>query len=230
MEGQISPAYCPYGYTGYRYRVCENSKLSDIHDELCVLKAPKNLHYKSDSFQFLKDVPSTTDLPSYSNIIDSFFLYGEEQLPSGLSLNPLTGEINGTPLVEIMNKILSIIGQNKEGRTYTRITLNVEQGYCEADSRFVRTKAGESASFLCASLGNYIGVQTRRCKATAMGVEWGKTEGMCVSVLSLVVLIVMIIVMIVLFVILIMRIRKIKMKNASKKLKKVCSKKQQRNV
>ena len=230
MEGQISPAYCPYGYTGYRYRVCENSKLSDIHDELCVLKAPKNLHYKSDSFQFLKDVPSTTDLPSYSNIIDSFFLYGEEQLPSGLSLNPLTGEINGTPLVEIMNKILTIIGQNKEGMTYTRITLNVEQGYCEADSRFVRTKAGESASFLCASLGNYIGVQTRRCKATAMGVEWGKTEGMCVSVLSLVVLIVMIIVMIVLFVILIMRIRKIKMKNASKKLKKVCSKKQQRNV
>ena len=209
-NGSVSPAACPYGYAGYRYRECLNGQLSAIHDEFCELKAPKHLKYEASSFHFFIDASSSTGLPHYTNLIHQFSIYGGKQLPLGLALDPQSGEISGVPEVEWANETFVVLGENSKGSTFTRITIKVEQGYCEADSVFERTKAGECAVHVCGSQGKYMGMKKRKCEATTSGGKWSHTEGICVSIFSVVVLILLVVILGLLVVALLIRIRRTK--------------------
>ena len=208
-SGHVSPAVCPYGYSGYRYRMCQGNEFSAVCDELCVLKSPKNLKYETSKFRFFVDAVSSTGLPQFSNIIDKFSIHSSEPLPSGLSLNEATGEIRGVPLAESESKVFVVWGENPKGVTFTEITIQVEQGYCEAELVFARTRAGESAVYMCATQGNFVGMERRKCEVTAMGGKWGRIEGFCVSIFSLVMLIVMSIALVILLIVLFARVRRI---------------------
>ena len=220
-NGSVSPAACPYGYAGYRYRECLNGQLSAIHDEFCELKAPKHLKYEASSFHFYIDASSSTGLPHYTNLIHQFSIYGGKQLPLGLALDPQSGEISGVPEVEWANETFVVLGENSKGSTFTRITIKVEQGYCEADSVFERTKAGECAVHVCASQGKYIGMKKRKCEATTSGGKWSHTEGICVSIFSVVVLILLVVILGLLVVALLIRIRRTKKQGKKRRSRKM---------
>lgn len=220
-NGSVSPAACPYGYAGYRYRECLNGQLSAIHDEFCELKAPKHLKYEASSFHFFIDASSSTGLPHYTNLIHQFSIYGGKQLPLGLALDPQSGEISGVPEVEWANETFVVLGENSKGSTFTRITIKVEQGYCEADSVFERTKAGECAVHVCGSQGKYIGMKRRKCEATTSGGKWSHTEGICVSIFSVVVLILLVVILGLLVVALLIRIRRTKKQGKKKRSRRM---------
>ena len=219
-NGSISPAACPYGYAGYRYRECLNGELSEIHDEMCELKLPKNLKYEANSFSFFIDAPSSTGLPRYTNLIDQFSIYGEQQLPLGLTLDSNSGVISGVPEVEWENATFVVLGENAKGFTFTRISIQVEQGYCEADSEFERTKTGEYAVYACSSQGKYLGERKRKCEATTRGGKWSSIEGSCISIFSIVVMILLMVILGILVVVLFVRIRQARRQEKRRKLPK----------
>ena len=64
-EGQISVSACPAGYTGYSYRTCADGELGEVEMDHCAYKAPTKVRYPRSSFHFVKDIPVTTEQPTY---------------------------------------------------------------------------------------------------------------------------------------------------------------------
>lgn len=205
-EGEMSPAECDYGYSGYAYRLCQNGTLSEVHTDRCTPKVPDYLTYAKERFIFYRDLPSTTGKPSFENLIDQFYLKEGDQLPEGLVLNNRTGEIEGTPLSVVKQSVVTVCGENTKGVTETEVVFMVRQGECEPDGLFMRTTAGTTAVIDCALKGSYVGQQQRVCKLGENGGEWQKPTGVCMSIVLIVVLVVIAVVVVVVLLVFIVRV------------------------
>ena len=94
-NGEISPSRCPKGYYGYSYRVCNEGQFSEIQLDRCYLQIPSNIHYSSSHYLFVVGNTMSTGIPTVTGIVTSWYIGEGLQLPDGLTINSLTGEILG---------------------------------------------------------------------------------------------------------------------------------------
>ena len=207
-EGEISPAFCGYGFRGYSYRECHNGQLSEIKMDKYEYKVPVNLMYDSDRYTLVMNTQVSIAAPTYDNIIDRFFFGETTIIPEGLSLNEKTGAITGIPTEELGLKSLTIYGENPKGVVSTIITLSVRKGECKADGDFPKTFVGETAVYQCSQGGNYIGTQKRACVLGTKDGEWQKTQGTCLSTVLIIVLVLVVVVVLAIVIFFVIRMNK----------------------
>ena len=205
-EGQISPAMCEEGFTGYMYRECSNGQLGEPRNDRCRYKVPLNLIYPQSTYEFVVGTSRTTSVPTYDNIITEFSV--DRPLPTGLTLNKETGEISGIPTVElaITERPFTITGSNPSGAVRVEIAIYVRKGQCRADGFFPTTVVGETAVYDCANQGNYIGTQKRACVLGATDGEWEKPSGACLAIFTIIILVVVVIIIVAVVILLLIRI------------------------
>ena len=216
-EGQISPALCGYGFTGFSYRNCTNGELSEPHNENCNYLFPENLEYSAAVYPFVKDVKSTTKVPVFDNIITEFYVAGDTPLPEGLALNNVTGEISGTPVNVTDSTVYTIVGKNPSGAVSAQIAISVQVGTCVAEEVFPKTEVGNEVVYQCSDQGYYIGSKKRTCYLGESNGVWTKTSGFCMSIMVLVVIIIVVIIVVVVIVLALVKVNK--KKSATKGVK-----------
>ena len=204
-EGQQSPGPCPNGYTGYSYRLCTGGTLGEVNNEKCTYRTPGRIRYRSNRFVFVLGIPSTTEAPSYMNIITNWYIDEGVQLPAGLTLNKETGVISGTPTDVSDVASYVIFGENPDGAGSATIQISVRKGRCNAEGVFPVTEVDQVATYECSMQGSYVGTQKRACVLGAQDGEWQKASGFCMSVAAIVILIVVAIVVILVVVLILMR-------------------------
>lgn len=209
-EGEISPSTCGYGYHGYSYRVCTNGVLGEVMMDRCIHKLPANLVYEESYFTLVIDTQVSIAAPSYDNIIEQFYLDVNEVLPEGLVLDSKTGAITGVPKEELLRREFDIFGSNGSGVTRTSISLSVRKGECKPEGQFHKVQVGETAIFECSSKGAYVGTESRKCLLGSKDGEWQKTQGVCISIVTITVIIVVAILLILVVIFIIVRSRKTK--------------------
>lgn len=207
-EGQISPSLCPEGFNGYAYRMCANGTLGEVRMENCKYKVPTMIHYQSTRFDFVRDIVSSTDKPTYRNIITRWFLDDGVHLPQGLLLDETTGEIYGVPVEESALLSFIIRVENPSSAAYVEIQISVRKGRCNAEGVFPSLDVGEVAEYRCSEKGHSIGVQKRACVLGEKDGEWQKTTGLCVSTFTIVIAVGIVIAVVMNVVFLFMRMRK----------------------
>ena len=220
-NGQISPGVCSEGYRGYTYRECNGGTFSPIKTDKCVYKEPAKLSYASQRYMFIRDVNSATDVPTYLNIIEEFYLSEGTFLPAGLVLNTKTGQITGTPTDVADLAAYTIYGKNPSGVTYTAVNIQVRIGECQAEGVFPKTEVGKVAEYDCALQGSYVGTQKRACVLGKENGEWQKATGFCVSVPILIMIVLVVIMIIIVVIFFMMRIRKKAKAVGGKKVKAI---------
>ena len=184
-EGQISPASCPYGYSGYSYRICANGVLGEVKSELCALRVPQNLMYREKSFSFVMNTLSSSGEPSYEFIIQEFSFKGLP-LPEGMELNQRTGEISGVPTQLQDVESYTIVGSNEKGSVATVISIMVRLGSCPAYGPYSQTLVGNTEKCDCRQLGSYVGSKSRRCVLGDTDGVWERERGVCIPIIVLV--------------------------------------------
>lgn len=208
-EGQLSPAVCPYGRTGYLYRLCQGGQLSDVHSERCLYKLPLNLTYGVEAITVVKDVEMQPLTPSFENLITRFNISdavgANSALPEGLNLDPVTGVISGIPTALVENLLVEIVGENPAGIVSTRFLLTVRKGRCVAEGKWSTTPVGLEAVYECQAGGNFIGTQKRQCLLGKKDGEWQAETGVCVPIVLIVVVAIVVVVIIVVVIIIIIR-------------------------
>ena len=196
-DGQISPAPCPEGFRGYAYRVCTGTTFGEVHLDKCSYKLPDKLTYTSTRLSFVKDTHVTSARPSYVNIIEEFYMAEGTQLPTGLTLNSRTGQIEGVPTEITGVRLYTIYGKNPTGATMTTVPIEVRVGECLPEDVFPLMEVGKTYTYDCAMKGSYIGTITRECKLGAEDGEWQKKSGMCVPTALIWVLVIVVVVVII---------------------------------
>ena len=126
-------------------------------------------------------------------------------LPSGLSLDPITGVISGRTISVFDSMSFTVRGKNPKGETLTVINISSRKGYCAPDGVFERTDVGKIAEYDCAMKGSYVGTQKRACVLGKVDGEWQKASGFCMPVMVIVLLVIIVIVVIVVVVMMLMR-------------------------
>ena len=215
-EGQISPSSCPDGYRGYSYRECSNGQLGEVKMEQCVQKVPENLVYSTTRYNFIIDIPATTVQPTYTNIVEHFYIDEGIILPEGLTLDETTGVISGIPSSKMSATTFTIYAENQSGVTSATISITVKKGTCLPDDVFPMTEVGVTYTYDCAMQGSYVGSRKRTCVLGATDGEWQKASGFCMSIGTIVILVIVAIIVVDLVVMVLWRMAKKKATAGSK--------------
>ena len=128
------------------------------------------------------------------------------KLPAGLTINPTTGAISGTPTTIQDLETYRVYAKNSRGVVYADVSIQVRKGVCPADSVFEITEVGKTFVYECSKQGAYVGTQSRKCVLGATDGEWQKASGFCMSIVLIVVLIVIAIIIIAAIVFVLIRI------------------------
>ena len=187
----------------------------------CTQKIPRAIRYRSSRMVFVMNTQVSSGLPSYENIIERWYIDEGVNLPAGLTLNELTGEISGIPTSVEDLSVFVIYGENKSGAASVEITLSVRKGQCLAEGLFPSTDVGEVAVYDCAMQGSYVGTQKRSCILGTEDGVWEKASGFCISIATIVILVVIAIIVIAIVILILVRISKKKHAVGGVKGKKV---------
>lgn len=160
-SGEFSPGPCPGNMTGVAKRACFNGVFDAINYKHCKYIPPYNLTYPSSSYLFYVGIPATTSLPQYLYYIENFSVI--QELPKGLHINKITGEIFGIPDHSINKSEYWIFGTNSDGYDKTNITIKIKFGYCfcPEDQKFLLLNTKEWSS--CSLYGTGWGYVRRHC-------------------------------------------------------------------
>lgn len=90
-----------------------------------VVPAPSNFTFGSNNYVFTQYTPITPIQPSVSGSDVRFKMVTGSTLPSGLTLDPISGKISGTPLVPSSRTTYTISAYNSTGSTEISIDITV---------------------------------------------------------------------------------------------------------
>ena len=90
-----------------------------------VVPAPSNLVFTGSNFVFTQYTPISPIRPTVSGADVRFRMAPGSTLPSGLTLDPITGEISGTPLIPSARTTYTVSAYNSTGSTEFSIDMTV---------------------------------------------------------------------------------------------------------
>ena len=105
VNGATSTRPCEMYYVGHYQRKCQNGVYGP-EENLCLADVPKFFNYTTRLLDLVTGSPMTPLIPTVIGAEYRFKV--TPPLPSGLSLNPVTGEISGTPVIEIPSRIYRV--------------------------------------------------------------------------------------------------------------------------
>ena len=73
--------------------MCENGESGEIHMEKCVYERPRNIHYGKSEYELVVGIESRIEKPKYENIVTKRRMSEGMELPMGLVLDELSGDI-----------------------------------------------------------------------------------------------------------------------------------------
>ncbi|KAK8798721.1 hypothetical protein WA158_007805 [Blastocystis sp. Blastoise] len=173
-EGGFSFQECANGYTGIQRRLCTAGVFGEVQ-QLCTLVAPTNLAYAGSPYTYHKNVPVSL-AATVTGAALTFTI--DPALASGLSINPSTGVISGTPLANSALTTYTVTATNTTGSVTTTIMIQVDTASCAADGTWPITEAGQQATLACLDTINYEGSRTRLCQVSYPAV-WGSVVDGC---------------------------------------------------
>ena len=173
-RGATASLNCPANQTGTRTRLCQNIDNPVWAQEVntCVYSAP-TISYSPNSITVNINNPITTLTPVTTGYITSYEV--SPSLPSGITLNTVTGVISGTPVVAIGTSSFIITARNANAAGTTTISITVNNPQCAADGVWPVTALGQTATISCTDT-NKEGNQMRTCSASGV---WGAVVDNC---------------------------------------------------
>lgn len=121
LENGISEGPCPDGYTGsISYRCTAGEFVEEARQ--CIPAAPKDLAYPEDTYDLMTK-ESYEIVPTFVGFDVTFTSL--PSMPSGLTLNPSTGVISGTPTAEQIATRYMILCKNDGGNDQVDIKISV---------------------------------------------------------------------------------------------------------
>ena len=81
------------------------------------------------------------------------------ELPMGLILDEMSGEITGIPLVESDKQLYRIMGENGDGAGWVEIEIMVRRGVCRGEGLYREVEVGRVVSVECSGNGLYVGYE-----------------------------------------------------------------------
>ncbi|KAK8794614.1 hypothetical protein WA158_001595 [Blastocystis sp. Blastoise] len=174
IEGSYSFKECPIEYTGIQRRLCTAGIFGGIQ-RLCTAVVPRDFSYIGSPFTYHKNIP--VSLPP--NIVGAELTFTiDPVLPNGLTINPSTGVISGTPTTNSDITTYTINATNAGGSVSTTIMIYINLVLCTSEDNWPLTEIGQEASLPCEDPINYEGSRTRLCKVGYPGV-WGSVINNC---------------------------------------------------
>ena len=137
--------------------MCDNGVLGEIHMDKCAY----DIHYLKSIFEFVVGIESRTE--KYENIVTNWRMSGGMELRMGLSLDELSGEISGIPLVESDKRMYRITGENRDGVGSVEIEIMARRGVCKGEGYYREVEVGGEVSVDCSGNGLYTGYEKKRC-------------------------------------------------------------------
>ena len=122
LNGDASYANCPALYTGHYIRFCQDGVFSDVQDD-CHAMAPTGFSYPEKSFTFHMKKAITPVQPTI--IAAGYQVTVFPSLPEGLTLDPATGIISGTPMALRDRTIHTVTVKNEGGKRTEEISIEV---------------------------------------------------------------------------------------------------------
>jgi len=86
-------------------------------------KTPTNLQYAQPTIAAVQGIAIATDMPAVTGTVAGFTV--SPALPAGLSLNPSTGAISGTPTAVTSSATYAVTASNSAGSATTTLTISV---------------------------------------------------------------------------------------------------------
>ena len=114
----------------------------------CAYETPHDIHYLKSVYEFVVGIESRTEKPKYENIVTKWRMSGGMELPMGLSLDELSGEISGIPLVESDKRMYRITGENRDGVGSVEIEIMARRGVCKGEGYYREVEVGVSEAVL----------------------------------------------------------------------------------
>ena len=113
----------------------------DVQDE-----APSSITYPDAPFTFIKNTPVTGVLPTNVGGVSSDWTIDTGSLPSGLSLDFLTGEISGTPDTGDIYLLHQLVDQRHNALVImVKYTIQINQVVDEAPSLLIQMHRSPSS-------------------------------------------------------------------------------------
>ena len=125
---------------------------------ISVYETPRIIHYGKSEYKFVVKIESKTEKLKYKNIVTNWRTSGGMELPMGLGLDELSGEISGIPLVESDKRMYRIMGENRDGVGSVEIEIMARRGVCKSEGYY---REVEVVSVYCSGDGLYIGYEKR---------------------------------------------------------------------
>lgn len=110
-----------YDYDNDHYNVTRATIPSVSNYDMNIVSSPESFSYVNNQ-QFIIDTPITPITPT---VLGEDIVFTSDPLPTGLSLNPSTGEISGTPTVETAEDVYQITATNSYGFATFDLTITV---------------------------------------------------------------------------------------------------------
>ena len=165
-EGEVVYAACEDEYDGYISAICTSGTFIPANTSTCVLRSVSLFTYGYSSLTFTvgKEISTLTLISDFS--FSSFDV--DPSLPEGLTLDPSTGSISGTPTAASSSTDYVISGHGIAEAQVT-LTLAVEELMCPAVDSFPATASGLTASSTTACPVGYQGTAKRLCTDGVFG-------------------------------------------------------------
>ena len=180
-SGTMATAPCTdtVNYEGQRTRYCNTgypAVWGSVSDG-CLLK-PAAISYSQNSYTLYKDYTPISATPTVSGgNLNAITI--SPSLPTGLSLNPTSGIISGTPSASTDAITYTVTVSNARGSASFSLTIEVRISSCASEGNWPETVNGQTVTFPCPDTVNYEGQRTRHCNA-GYPASWAVESNTCV--------------------------------------------------
>ena len=174
--GETASISCPTGYSGTNTRPCNLANPATWGSEVntCTLNAP-TISLSSTTFLGYKQFTLNNIVPSITGV--QYTISIAPPMGHGLTFNPTTGEISGTPSEAFESTQYTLTVTNSAGSDSVTFSLQVLTVMCAATNGWPETEAGETASLECEQY--YHGSKDRQCLLMIGGI-WSEPVNNCV--------------------------------------------------
>ena len=156
----------------------------------CVYETPRNNHYGKSEYELVVGIESRIEKPKYEKIVTKWRMSGGMELPMGLVLDELSGEISGISSVESEKRMYRVMGEIRDGAGWVEIDIMVRRGVCRGEGLYREVEVGVVVNVECGGNELYIGYEKKRCVLGERDGKWEKNSLVCVRVSVIILLIV----------------------------------------